>query len=130
MLKCPYCGSNAELKDSKIIYGVDYGMMYICSNFPKCDSYVGTHKKGLKPLGTLANKELREKRNQTHKLFDGLWQRKLKLTADKKARKKAYKWLSQQLGIEVKDTHIALFDIDMCNRVMSLCRPYYKNLKG
>lgn len=124
---CSYCGDVADLKDNSIIYGKSYGMAYICNNFPTCDSYVGTHKKGLKPLGTIANKELRKLRNEAHLYFDSMWRRKLK-TGDKLARKKAYKWLSGELGIEIKNTHIAMFQNDMCMKVIKLCKPYYKEV--
>jgi len=41
---CLYCNSKVELKDSDVIYGKSYGLVYICSKFPKCDSYVGVHR--------------------------------------------------------------------------------------
>ena len=59
-LICPYCGAYSKLIDSKLIYGVSYGMAYVCKNYPECDTYVGTHKGTIKPRGTLANKELRK----------------------------------------------------------------------
>ena len=53
---CDYCGRQAEYVDSKVIYGKSYGMMYLCRN---CMAYVGVHKGTDKPLGRLANAELR-----------------------------------------------------------------------
>lgn len=63
-LKCPYCGGNSKLIDSKLIYGRSYGMFYACENYPECDAYVGTHKGTVWPRGTLANEELREYRKK------------------------------------------------------------------
>ena len=54
---CPYCKKETEYKDSSIIYGKSYGMVYICST---CDAYVGVHKGTDKALGRLADKKLRE----------------------------------------------------------------------
>lgn len=126
--QCPYCGGKVFLKDSDIIYGKSYGYVYICENFPECDSYVGTHKKTLKPLGRLANRELRQLKVTAHKYFDIMWKIK-KQRGDKQARKKAYKWLSKQLGLHFDDTHIGYFDIETTKKVIEICRPYYDKLK-
>lgn len=58
---CPYCRAKAELRDSEFVYGDrNYGKIYVCSNYPICDAYVGVHKGTQdKPKGTLANAELR-----------------------------------------------------------------------
>lgn len=40
---CPYCGAEAQLMDSEVIYGRSFGYAWVCSNFPSCDSYVGCH---------------------------------------------------------------------------------------
>ena len=49
-MKCPYCGSKVLLKSSLEIYRNDYGYVCVCSKYPDCNAYVGTHKKTLKPL--------------------------------------------------------------------------------
>ena len=67
---CPYCGKEAELIDSSVIYGRSYGMAYICFD---CDAYVGTHKGTEKPLGRLANAELRKWKMRAHDAFDPIW---------------------------------------------------------
>lgn len=143
-LICPYCGSNAPLDNTtKIYHGRDYGLAYICEKFPICDSYVGVHKDSGKPLGRLANKELREWKIKAHAVFDELWQRKFAkrraglpgksgnpggVTYKKGyARGSAYKWLAQQLGITSDECHIGMFDIDMCKRVVEICEPYVKS---
>lgn len=35
ILICPDCGGKAELKDSAIIYGKSYGLVYVCENYPE-----------------------------------------------------------------------------------------------
>jgi hypothetical protein len=124
--KCPYCGSGVKLQNSTTIYSKDYGNIYVCGNYPNCDAYVGTHKGTNKPLGRLANKKLRELKKKAHLYFDSIWKyRKLK-TKDKNSRKLAYKWLSEQLGIDVNDTHIGYFDEETTQKVINLCYAYYK----
>jgi ssDNA-binding Zn-finger/Zn-ribbon topoisomerase 1 len=72
-IKCGICGLKAEIKDSKVIYGKSYGLIYVCSNYPKCDSYVGCHKGTATPLGTVTDKKTRKIRTKAHSIFDPLW---------------------------------------------------------
>lgn len=113
---CPYCGAAAVLRDSIVIYRVrSYGMIWIC--FP-CNAYVGCHKnsKDHAPLGRLANAELREWKMKAHAVFDPLWK-----TGTMK-RKEAYKHLAGLLGISPGDTHIGMFDVDMCKKVIEVLK--------
>lgn len=119
---CPYCDDKTEYKDSSIVYGTSYGMIYICR---RCDAYVGVHKGTNKALGRLANRELREAKKKAHHYFDKLWQLKMKEGFNKgHARAKGYKWLSQQMDLHPDLTHIAMMDVAQCNRVVEICRPY------
>lgn len=53
---CPYCYGKPEYVDSKEIYGVSYGMVYLCRS---CDAYVGVHhKNSKKPLGYGSNRRV------------------------------------------------------------------------
>lgn len=117
-VKCPYCGKNAGLTDSKKIYGKSFGMIYLC--FP-CEAYVGVHERTYKPLGTLANQELRICRRVAHDVFDKLWK------DEHMTRKDAYGWLAHALGLPVKDAHIAMFDLDLCKKVITVSYDYLKN---
>lgn len=119
---CPYCHSPTQYTDSSIIYGKSYGMIYLCKD---CDAWVGVHKGSDKALGRLANAELRELKKAAHALFDPLWQRKMKQGFKKNhARAKAYKWLSKELGIDAKDTHIGMFNEEQCKQVIEICKTY------
>lgn len=111
---CAYCGGGVSLKDSKIIYGRSYGNIYICDKYPECDAYVGVHKSdGKTPLGTIANKELRELRKICHNnYFDPLWK------SGKITRNEAYKFLQRIMGLTAEDCHIAMFNIDQCKELI------------
>lgn len=115
---CPYCGGESHLADSTRIYsGVSYGPIYLCDGYPRCDAYVGCHKGTTKPLGRLADAELRRAKKAAHAVFDRLWKYK-----DKGARSRAYEWLAEKLGISVEDCHIGMFDIQQCRSVVAACR--------
>lgn len=121
---CDYCGRRAEYVDSKAIYGTSYGMMYLCRN---CMAYVGVHKGTDKPLGRLANAELRKWKKNAHAAFDPLWQ----YGPFKHRRKAAYRWLAKQMGLPVDQTHIGMFDVGQCKQVIEIVRKFrHPEMKG
>src|SRR5206468_10729013 len=109
----PYCHQWSELVDSKEIYrGKSYGWVYLCR---PCNAYVGCHRGTTRPLGKLANAELRRARNEAHDAFDPIWQ------FGPLKRAEAYAWLAEQLGIARDATHIGEFDLEQCRRVIEVC---------
>ena len=110
---CDYCGRKAELVDSKVIYGTSYGMMYLCRH---CNAYVGCHKGTDRPLGRLADAELRYWKKAAHAVFDPLW-RKGRFQGHRQA---AYAWLADQMGLPVEQTHIGMFDIAQCKQAIKI----------
>lgn len=110
---CPYCKKPTEYIDSSYLYGKSYGMIYICK---PCDAYVGVHKGTDKALGRLANKDLRYWKKQAHYYFDQIWKSSLK------SRRGAYKWLSVHLKIPGTYTHIGMFGVETCKKVVELCK--------
>ena len=112
---CPYCEGQAEFTDGKIIYGKNFGMIYLCRN---CVAYVGAHKRTGKPLGRLANAELRYWKKAAHTAFDPLWQR----GRFKGHRNVAYGWLAQRMNLPAEETHIGMFDIAQCKKVINIMR--------
>jgi len=122
-MNCNYCDKPTVYIDSQVIYGTSYGYVYYCE---PCSAWVGVHKGTDKPLGRLANGELREWKKKAHATFDPLWKRKvIKDGIGKgKARRKGYKWLADSMGIGVKDCHIGMFDVDQCKQVVGICSPY------
>lgn len=113
-LICPYCDELVDYIDSCEYYsnGRSYGMMYIC--WP-CDATVGVHEGTDNPKGTLAKKELREMRKQVHALFDSLWR------GDRKNKRgKAYRWLSEEMGLPIEQTHIGEFREAECRKAIKV----------
>ena len=112
---CPQCGSEAECVDSAYLYhGKSYGNVWRCPTHQ--DIYVGCHKDGdgRKPKGTLADFETREARKKAHACFDPMWMGK----GAPMKREAAYLWLANTLGISRDETHIGLFDVTRCERVV------------
>lgn len=96
--------------------------MYLCK---PCDAYVNCHKGTTKPLGRLANVDLRYYKRIAHESFDPLWETAIKKGRTKKeSRGAAYKWLSISMNIKPENTHIGMFNIEQCKKVIELCKPY------
>lgn len=110
---CDYCGRETEYVDSKVIYGKSYGKIYLCRN---CMAYVGVHKGTDKPLGRLANAELRNWKKAAHAVFDPLW----KYGRFRGHRNAAYAWLAQKMGLPVEKTHIGMFDVGQCRKAIEI----------
>jgi hypothetical protein len=126
------CGREAELVGGDIIYPHRPDLFeknfWLCK---PCDAYVGCHPPvdakgkggqgdGTVPLGRLANAELRRWKSNVHQLFDPIWK------SGKKSRGGAYKWLAEELGIEIDECHIGIFDIETCKRAIAVCRPQFQ----
>ena len=122
-ITCPYCGAVAILRDGKYVYGdrAKGEKLYVCKNYPHCDSYVGVHPGTNIPMGTLANAELRNKRIRAHKLFDCIWKNNLM------TRKEAYRWMEYFMGIPKNSGHIAKFSDYRCQMLMDKCREVLLN---
>lgn len=109
---CDYCGNEAVLVEDSEIYGRSYGhKAWLCRD---CNAYVGCHGRSDKPLGRLANAELRRWKMAAHAAFDPLWKRGLL------RRNAAYAWLAEQMGLPVEKTHIGMFDVAQCQRVIEI----------
>lgn len=126
---CPYCGAVPEKVDSAEVYGGrSYGPILLCR---PCGAYVGFHKNSDKPLGRLADAQLREAKKKAHACFDALWQAKMKKGASKPiARGLAYKWLAKEMGLPQEECHIGMMDVHQCEWVVELCAPWVSKLKA
>lgn len=122
-IKCPYCGSRAFLRPASVVYGqkasASDAPLYVCARFPACDSYVAAHKDSHKPMGTLANAQLRHQRIAAHATFNKLWQSGLM------SKRQAYRWLQLKLGLPEEDAHIANFSAYRCEQVIQLCDGFF-----
>ena len=124
MTICRYCQNPAALLrhgDAGYPYGRDYGPTWTCT---PCRAWVGCHPRTEKPLGGLANAELRLAKQAAHAAFDPLWQRKMARegVTQGAARRAGYRWLADQLGLPFNKTHIGYFDIAQCQRVIEVCK--------
>ncbi len=75
-ITCPYCNAPARLRSAAEVYrgGLAHKKVWVCTNYPTCDAFVGCHETTNRPLGSLANKPLRLLRQACHSKLDPLWQ--------------------------------------------------------
>ena len=112
---CPYCEQFSKRVTGKEIYphknDLKSKTFYECK---RCKAYVGCHKGTDKPLGRLANPELRYYKKLAHSSFDQLW-RNTELN-----RSDAYEWLAKEMDMHPSKCHIGMFDIHECIEVIRL----------
>jgi DNA-directed RNA polymerase subunit RPC12/RpoP len=105
---CPYCGAPVTVKSHIQTYGKTYGdwpWLYACT---QCDASVGMHPKTNIPLGTLADKTLRQVRTACKQPFELLWKDRCF------SRTEAYQKLAEHLGIDSDKCHFGMFDAYTC----------------
>ena len=119
---CPYCNKPAAQVTGKEIYShrPDLAKKVFWQCAP-CGAYVGCHEPGkgygdgTRPLGRLANAELRAAKMSVHQLFDPMWR------DGAMTRRQAYKWLANRMGIRVDDCHVGEFDVKQCHEAIAHC---------
>lgn len=119
---CPYCNEPAQFMESSasLYRGTEYGPVWACL---PCEAWVGCHPGTTKPLGRLADRELRRAKVEAHRAFDPLWRAGLDVGAtQREARTTAYRWLANALGLIEDDCHIGKFDLPRCRAVVDICR--------
>jgi len=124
IVKCPYCGAYAALRPATVVHGkrAQAGeKLWICSRYPACDSYVGVHKNNNEPLGTLANKALRRKRIDAHRVFNQL------SDSGMMNRGQSYKWLQAKFALSNRQAHIGKLSEYMCDEVIAACSEVLRN---
>lgn len=112
--RCPYCGSNSVLRSADGIYYDNSRdvMLYVCKNYPKCDSYVRVHPGTNIPMGSLANKELRAMRRDAHHHFNKLYSK------GGMSKRDAYEWLAETVGLPVEKAYIGFMGEYYCSLVI------------
>lgn len=133
--RCPYCGRGARCwRDSSLLHnGKNFGPVWVCSGYPACDAYVGCHAGTARPLGRLANADLRGLRRIAHSAIDPFWQNDTlrdPTLSPEEARETTYAWLAKRLGIHRTDCHIGLFDEDLCRRTIAACQKRLSKVRG
>ena len=117
-MKCPYCGGTVVYRSADGIYKNNHKntMLYVCSNYPECDSYVRVHEGTNKPVGTLANAKLRALRIETHQYLEKV-QRKKNIS-----KKETYRWLAGVIMAPLSETHIGYLGEYYCNEIIKECK--------
>ncbi|TXH35247.1 MAG: hypothetical protein E6Q98_15760 [Rhodospirillaceae bacterium] len=101
---CPYCSSAAEL------IGEHPAGAWVCTGEPTCDAYCGADKHG-RPIGTLANADLRRARAAAHMAIARL---PIRLKA-------ARRRIAKELNIALTDCHVDRLTEAQCWRVVEIC---------
>lgn len=113
---CPYCDGPVRLVvNSEIYRGRAYGdwpYAYLCR---PCDAFVGLHPETDLPLGTLANRELREAR----KVAKRLWS--MVASAERMDRTQAYAWLAKRMRIPPAECHFGHFNLQRAALAFNIC---------
>ena len=97
-----HCGRPAVLRSAEGICRTHRpsAMVYVCSDYPACNSFVMAHLGTLEPMGTLAPPELRRLRYEAHQQFDQLHKSGLM------TRQEAYRWLAYMVQAPMAHAHI------------------------
>ena len=109
---CQYCGGKVVKSKSRVLYGKGNETIYLCTT---CNAYVGCYKGTDKPMGKVANTVLRLNRQFTHQVFDNFWKER------GWTRSAAYRWLAKQMKLPAELAHIGGFEMEQCQRLISLC---------
>ena len=125
-IRCCYCGASVTLRSAEgIIPEFKPGtMLYVCRNYPACDSYVKVHPGTKLPMGSLANKELRTLRRNAHFHFDQLYSTGLM------SGEEAYEWLAAQLMLPMEKAHIGQLGPYYCQQVIDESKKLLQAQKG
>jgi hypothetical protein len=124
---CDYCGYRADLVTGKAIYphrpDLAGKLFYRCL---PCKAYVGCRPGTCRPLGRLADAELRLAKTAAHQAFDPLWR------FGDMSRSDAYKWLAKRMNIPPAQCHIGMFDVAQCQEVKTqvMSRDFSDTLQG
>lgn len=118
-----HCGRPAVLRNAEgLCRAYRKGeMVYVCSAYPVCDSYVRACPDTLKPLGSLAWPELRRLRFEAHRMFDQLHQTGLMSKAQ------AYRWLASTVQAPMGHAHIGHLGEHYCKVVIQESEKLLKN---
>jgi len=114
---CPLCKAPMRLRTTqKFRYpNGDPRKFWSCSTWPKCNGIHGAHPDG-RPLGVPGDAETKKARQRAHAAFDALWKDHVW------SKGQGYAWLRGKLGLTRATCHIAMFDIETCERVVEVCR--------
>ena len=116
-MRCPYCGSPVVYRSADGIYRDNSRgtMLYVCSRYPECDSYVRVHAGTNIPVGSMANHELRTLRRTAHHYFDQLYE------SGYMSKQDAYQWLAHLIMAPLSEAQILqLPEFDQAKKLVSV----------
>lgn len=125
-VRCPYCGAVARYQSADGIYRENSRnvMLYVCPNYPECDSYVRVHQGTKVPVGSMANPELRRLRKEAHFHFNRLYLDGY-MTKDE-----AYRWLAYIINTtDMKNAHIGNMSEYYCGVVIEKSKEFIERQK-
>lgn len=113
-IRCPYCGGSVELRSADGIYQDNRRgtWLYVCRNYPQCDSYVRVHSGTDIPVGTMADRKLRALRAEAHRYFDQLYK------SGYMSKQEAYGWLAGIISAPLSQAHIGYLGEYYCQLVI------------
>lgn len=115
--KCNICGGRVVYTKVENVYGkknIKFQTSGYCYHCTECGAVVGTHKdKPDEAMGILADREMCDMRQKSHKMFDNLWK-------NKEERTQMYQKLADELGIPFEECHFAHFDKEQLRKIDSI----------
>lgn len=78
-------------------------------------------------LSSYNEKELKRLRKEVHYYLDSLW---LFSSNRKTSRTALYKWLSNQMNIDIFATHVRYFSNEQCREALKILKARYKQYYG
>ena len=116
---CVECGGVGRPVNGEVIFPHRPDLAKLIYYLCKCGAYVGSHYKGLHPLGYPAGPETRLARQSAHEHFDRIWRYNLM------SRDAAYDWLARRMGMHVLDCHIAKLNKAQAVQVTRIAWEYW-----
>ena len=110
---CPYCGKPAELVDSKAVYGVSYGNLWLCR---ACDAYVSAKTGTDEPTGRLAKRDLRQLRKMAKSMIDEF------ARGARLSRAELRDWIAARAGVPGHHGYLSWLSEEQVGRVIWACR--------
>jgi len=114
---CKYCDRQAVLRMGCEVYhgrpDLARKLFWVCT---PCGARVGCHPGTDKPLGDLADANLRDARAAAHRALDRVW------GDGSMTRGQAYRWLAGAIKVKPSRCHIGQFDESQCSAVVKAVR--------
>lgn len=108
---CPVDNKPAPWVENKEKYGRNFGKSYMAYYCKEHDTYVGCHNNTRRPLGTMADGELRKLRMAVHAKIDPLWK------SGEHRRSDVYQYLSSKLGYQF---HTGESTKEVCRQILEM----------